>query len=461
MKLRLRKPDKPRGKGERGMALLTVLILGIVFSILGLSLYSMATYEWTATKHRDDSGSAFWLAEAAIEHAKGKLFNDITWDSGFVAPVALGEGTYTLTMKDSLFEGNPATWMYAQGFVPKAGGGYTERDVEVFAELRPAGLEYTLFAMDSLELGGNANVCGRVHGNTVASGAGSLGGCVTGPVEISYGFTILPPAIRTEHTFYPATTYYYVVGLPLAGTQNKVLLTCSDTLRTGDPLKRVFLRSGFKVAIIETLGVGNYTSLISYNYDTASANTMFNWSTGKCKCDSAKGDKVVVVNFGEYLQGALARTATLDISDATIRSTLINTRVSYADTSLTGLLNTANWTGGSNSFKRAIFAPENGIQLVMHDYEDPGGAQNQFGTITKPGVFYVTGSITKWTANSVLYGTVVALNTITGVTGTPAFWYGYGYQTSLPPYLNGFWTPGTSGVAEILLWREPPPKYGA
>ncbi len=453
---------------REGVALLTALILGILFSIMGLTLYTMSTLEWKQAKYRDDSGSAFWLADAAIEHAKGQLFNDMTWSAGFDS-IPRGEGYYNLAIRDSFYQGDSATWIYAQGFVPRAGGGYTERDVEVFANIQPAAFAYAIFAQGDIDTKGNVEVCGRVHSNGDADMGGSFGatsGCPLDPPTVSDGFQVTPPAIRTEHQYYPSTTYYYVVGRPSAGAQDAAWIMSPDSV-TWEPLgnPKYTLRTGYSVYKVDTLLI-NYTNPIDYSFSNdAEIAAMFDWTTGQCKRNTVKGDQFVVVNFGEYILGAVPRTATLDITAATpIKSAIFNTRYkpsAYPDTSLSGLLKTVNWEGGNNTFKQIVMTPENGIAFIIHNYDNPGNSNMSIGTAAKPCVCYVTGSVGKWTANGAFYGTLVVLGNITDMAGTPDFFYKSEYQIGLPPYLQPDFWGGASGFAEILNWREPAPKYGS
>lgn len=448
---------------ERGVALLTVLILGLVFSILGLSIYSMATYEWGQTKFRDDSGSAFWLAEAAIEHAKGELFNDITWDSGFAAPETLGEGTYTLAFVDTTVGVSPAARMYARGFVPKPGGGSTERDVEILATVFPAAFEYAIFSMHDIHTTGNMGVCGRVHANEDLIIDGSSmdppDSCGADTTKTS-GFTITPPTIRTEPDYYGLGTYYFVVGKPAAGVQDSVWIV------TPDPAGALTIRTGVKVRYVASMKVANYNAgPIAYDFNTAKATSLFDWTTGICKRDTAGADLYVVVNFGECLNVGPQRLSNLSFNaDVTIKSTIVNTRyIAYPDTSLTGLLNTANWSGGNlSNLQKIIVQPASGIAIIAHNFNDTGVSNISIGTPANPAVFYLTGDMNGVNANGNFYGTVVVLGSIgntSPIKGNADFWFNNGYRVNLPPYLNGFWTPGTSGVAEIIYWREPPPLY--
>ena len=201
------------------MALVAVVFLGMLFTIMGLAVFALSGYEYGQATQRDDSGSAFWLAEAAIEHAKAEIFKDMTWTAGFdsVALSGVDEGYYSLTVEDSSYGGEDATRLFARGFIRRPGASYVERDVEVFAKIGPAALMYAIFSMNCIEAGGNVDVCGLVHGNQCVIDGGSAfdspDSC-TYEGALSDSFEVIPPAIRMEPWFYPNTTYYYVVGHP-------------------------------------------------------------------------------------------------------------------------------------------------------------------------------------------------------------------------------------------------------
>ncbi len=489
-----------RGRDSRdeGMALITVVILGLIFSILGFTLFAMATFELNQTTYRDQSASAFWLAEAAIEHAKGEVFKHIQWDAGFDS-VPRAEGWYNLTVSDSTYNGKDVTYWYAQGFVRRPDGRFVERDIEVFADLGPAGFEYALFSMHDIIAGGNAGVCGLVHANgEVDNGGNSFDpqlddSCRGGEENITEDFEVLPPGMRTEPAFYPNTSYYYIVGDPAAGPgpgQVWILRALTqtgpvwaDSLLPGAVLHSIRSGNGgvgdIRAMVVGTLDATDGPSVVyggnsvSYRFkNPTDLNNVFHWTTGKCKRDirwdgTPDENKYVIVNFGEYVDRTTPKFANLDFDDnpaydAPIQSSVINTRYSppgVGDFSLTSLVETANWFGGNNVLSHVKFVPENGLALLIHNITMSGPAQIEIGTPAKPAVFYLTGSITgSFSANGNIYGTTIVLGTIDKLVGTIAFHYEPGYQLNLPPYLQPFWQ-NPSGHAEILFWREVPAKY--
>jgi hypothetical protein len=104
-----------------------------------------------------------------------------------------------MTLTDTTYEGVPARHFYSRGFVPKKQGtGYTERDVEVYAQITPAGFEYAIFSTQSISFLGNPNICGRVHGNDDVQGENHIDvddSCGNG-VPISEDFVVIPPNLQ-------------------------------------------------------------------------------------------------------------------------------------------------------------------------------------------------------------------------------------------------------------------------
>jgi hypothetical protein len=485
------------------MALVTVVIMGLVFVIIGMTLFGMATYEFNQATYRDQSASAFWLAEAAIEHAKGEILKHQQWDAGFDS-VPRAEGWYNLSISDTTFNGEPAKYLYSQGYVRRPSGGYIERDIEIFAEIRPAGFEYALFSMHDIGCNGNTGVCGLVHANGEAEydqpGAGDcfdqLGdSCRGGDDHVSEFFDVLPPGMRTEPSFYPNTTYYYVVGeaTHAAGAGFAYIVralapdgapVCADSLAIPPPpLMTVRTASGsVRCMVTDTLDASDGGSVtyagtfITYRFQNpATIDKIFHWTTGECSRDARwdgtpDENRYVIVNFGEHQVDVSPSTqwkANLDFDDspaydAPIRSSVINTRYTPPSVDPFGeesLVETANWLGGNNVLSHVRFIPENGIALLIHNINMSGPAQIEIGTPAKPAVFYITGSITgNFNANGNVYGTTIVLGSIDKLTGNIDFHYDPGYKPNLPPYLQPFWQ-NSSGHLEVLLWREVKPRY--
>jgi hypothetical protein len=464
------------------MALLMVIMLGLVFSVLAITLFAMASYEYDQVTYRDQSASAFWLAEAAIEHAKALIFIDSLWSAGFDS-VPKAEGWYSLTISDTNYAGSAARVFDAQGFVPRATGGYVERRIEYVARITPPAWDFALFAMGYIEARGNPDVCGRVHSNgNIDDGGSSLDqlsdSCVGGDGDyMSEGFVVIPPAMVTEPSFYPATTYYYVVGNPAGAGPAWIVEPDPSglyTLGSGITVRReLATHGGAQDNITATYTTAGGNPYVEFEFlTTAAISGVFDWTTGKCNRNAAAGDTNVIVNFGEFIAAGPSVPSPAPVFrsniriddnpayDAPILSSLFNTRYISSDTSEVARTTTTNWTGGNTVLSHAMFLPENGIALLIHDMYDTGPAQIEIGTPDKPAVFYITGSLTgNINANGNVWGTTIVLGVIDRLDGNINFHYDPDFQDALPPYLQpSFWTP-SHGLVETLLWREVPPKY--
>lgn len=459
---------------EEGAALVTAVVMGFIFAILAISVFAIAYYEYGQVTYRDQSASAFWLADAAIEHAKGEIFLDTLWAAGFDS-IARAEGWYSLSVSETTFEGNPATYLYAQGFVPRPGGGYVERDIEVFADVGPSLMEFALFSMHDIEARGTPGVCGLVHANgDVDDGGNSFDeladSCEGRGDHISDGFVVYPPGMRTEPAYYPGTTYYYVLGELVHADGPGNAWIASANLAGASPTDTLWLRTGLPVRKVDQVSTTYSANPPRLSFDfagPAQIAAMFDWATGSCFLSTAAGDSNVIVNFGEHLLGGTAWKTDLDFHDnpaydEPILSSVFNTRYTSADTSLIALTDSINWDGGNTELSIVNFLPENGIALLIHSIAMSGPAQILIGSPTQPAVFYITGSITgNFNANGDIYGTTIVLGEIDRITGTVDFHYDPDFQENLPPYLQPFWPEPPPGHVEILLWREVPPKYGS
>jgi hypothetical protein len=464
---------------ERGMALVGVVFLGMLFTIMGLAVFALSGYEYGQATQRDDSGSAFWLAEAAIEHAKAEIFNDITWDAGFDSVSLSGsdEGYYSLTLTDTVLNGDPATRLFARGFIRRPGAQPAERDVEVFADISPAALQYALFSMNCIDAGGDVDVCGLVHGNQCVMDGGSAfdqpDSCVF-ESELSDSFEVIPPGIRTEPEFYPDHTYYYVVGKKAGlGTDSVWVFVPDSTLNGTDYIRTN--NNGIKVRKVASILCGNSNNdlcsyanqgggnvAIDYSFNTNLINEYLDQTDGVFA--RAAGDQWVVVNFGEYLFGAPARVANLEMDDAPgypapVVSTIFNTRFEGPNTEIETLVDTENWVGGETRFQTIAFEPTNGFAIAVHTANLPGNANIRMGTPQFPCLFYVTGDIDPFNANGELFGSTIVLGDVNQLNGNPDFNYDPNFIDALPDYLQQQY--GSSGFTDVLFWREIPPQYTA
>lgn len=310
---------------------------------------------------------------------------------------------------------------------------------------------FALFSMRNIDASGDVEVCGRIHANiAVVAGGNSfdMPDSCPGGTSITDSAYILPPWIKTQPRYYPDATYYYVVGKP-TGTDS--VWVCRP-----DPNGALRIRSanGVRVAHLLSIrtGVGagfvaRYTATqIQYNFDSAAKlQTYFDQTTGVFRRNAGAGDQTVVVNFGEYLDGAPARTSNIELDDSPgfpspLQTTIINTRYIGADDSPTNLVETSNWIGGYLTLEVIAFRPANGITFIAHALNGPGSGNISAGAPTKPGVIYVTGNVDPFNLNGEVFGTFVILGDMS-MNGTPIIWYDDGYETVLPEYLKGFWGP--------------------
>jgi hypothetical protein len=453
----------------------------MLFTIMGLAVFALSGYEYGQATQRDNSGSAFWLADAAIEHAKAEIFNDITWDAGFdsVSLSGTDEGYYSLEVSDMVYNGEDVTRLYARGFVRRPGGISVERDIEVFAKIEPAALQYALFSMNCIDAGGDVEVCGRVHGNEcVEAGGNSFNqpNACNFESELTDSFVVIPPGIRTEPQFYPGHTYYYVVGKKNGLPADSVWVFVPDAVNWTDNIRTA---GGIRVRKVASIQCGSGTQYlasyfgngkggpnagIDYRFNTAKINLYLDQANGLFKRDVGAGDQGVVVNFGEFLNGAPSRVADLDLDDAPaypapIVSTIFNTRFVGPDTMITDLVDTDNWTGGVTTFRNICFAPTNGFAIAVHSANLPGNANILMGTPLFPCLFYVTGDMDPFNADGELFGSTIVLGDVDRLNGGPNFNYDPNFIDNLPDYLQQQY--GSSGFTEVLFWREVPPVYTA
>jgi hypothetical protein len=309
---------------------------------------------------------------------------------------------------------------------------------------------FALFSMGSIEASGNVDVCGRVHANIDVAGGGSAfdapDSC-EGGVTVSDSALILPHWIKTQPRYYPNTTYYYVVGKP-AGTDSVWICRA----HSDGPL-RIRSGNGVRVAWLRAVAAGTggnalvrYSTpdKITYQFtDNTRLDTYFNQITGVFARDA--GDETVIVNFGEYLDGASARTADLVIGDsnslgAPVRSTIINTRFVGIEATQSALVESDNWVGGTTEFRTVEFGPLNGIGFIAHNIDSPSNSAVRLGSAPWPSVLFLTGDIVRFNANGSVVGSVVTLGDMV-FTGGPDFWFEGSFEGSLPDYLRGFWGP--------------------
>jgi len=98
---------------NRGIALVSILIVIIVMLVLGTVTLSRSVSERCLIKRTNDSLQAFWLAEAGINQALLNLRNN--FDITQVSPVALGPGGFSATIS---YVSENSRLIEASGFIP-------------------------------------------------------------------------------------------------------------------------------------------------------------------------------------------------------------------------------------------------------------------------------------------------------------------------------------------------------
>lgn len=438
---------------NRGAALVTVLVFALVFSVIGLAFLQLAAYEVGATIYRDSSSTAFFAADAGIEAAKGRIFQDGTWRDGFPEPGdPCGDGRYVLTITDSLYRGEPASILRSSGYVKNA-----RRNVEVFGQIVQAAFFEGIWAKDQIKLGGNAKIDGHAHAdgcfskNTGSPGSTTpcytdeemlaLRNCVDGNCgdQFSHGYLITPPKAYTEPDSFPGATYYYVRATDVGGPLAEIL----DRNRQSFVPKRtvpVTLKSGH---YFYRPNPGNFSQVGPYS----AAGSWF-------PLDTARGDRTVIANFGEMANGH-GDVADIDIVNGggpVIASTLINAR--FTGISKSDRLDPRFWQGGELVVKTdARFEPENGVTMIVKDLRR-ANATVALGTRGGCGLTYVTGNVFLGNGSATIEGTLICLTSVE-LTGTLVARWNPCFIQKGPPWVR-FVGEGTSGLFQVLLWRETP-----
>lgn len=86
--------------GERGSALVTVLILIIVLTVIGAAMLTVTLTEITIAFNQADAAVAHDLADAGFARAVSELSSNLAWP-GTGGPMAEGDGTYDVTVTSS------------------------------------------------------------------------------------------------------------------------------------------------------------------------------------------------------------------------------------------------------------------------------------------------------------------------------------------------------------------------
>lgn len=436
----------PRGVtpgNQRGMAMITVLIFSLVFIIGMLAFFTVAGYEAKQAEIREHSTQAFFLADGAIERAKGELLGNGRWDDGYAWTNSDG-GRYKLTVTDTTWQGQDATKFYAEGVF-----GRSKRDVEVFANIDPPGFGIAILALGNIRTQGNVTLVGHAHAN------GDMVGNNFRPESGTFDgeYVLTPPPAFTEPDSFPGATYYYVTARELPSKE----LYVKD--RNGVTLATYPFGTSPHPEISWNIGnVPGKPQLLTFDYRLN--------GPGPHALDDSLGvfirqgaDKAVVINFGQgtptkHVATNLIVQATSNVV-ATIKPTIINAR--FTGTTNLDRLNKGFWVGGDIDLKTATtFAPRLCVSLIIKRL-DKTTAQATIGTASRPCLTYIMGDV-DWSAGQfTMYGTLIALGDMLFGGGTNLY-YDSGFISCLPPSFRDNWPAGTSGTMKVLEWREPPPK---
>jgi hypothetical protein len=427
----------PRHGPEAGFALLTVMVFAVVILISGVAFFALASYETNGAIYRQDSNEAFYLADGAVERARAKFLEDITW-RGSWSNEAAGHGHYDLAVRDTSFMGeDDAVQLLAQGRV-----GRSTRNIEVMARLSATAMGLSILVMGDADVEGAMCLDGDIH---------VIGDADFGPHdahlqcgEYTSGFEILPPPIYTEAAYYPEATYYDVRGNIIAGV----------------PQARIF--NGVGVDITSALGdslvgVTTYdsaTKTFGYSFTGARVAQYFDDSLGVFR--RSPGDRAVIVNFGNApvvsppgVNGI--SNLVVDGVSSTVHATLINSR--FTGASEEQRIDSAYWMGGITYLRQATFAPYYGIALIAYDFQKTGGALTYMGSEEWPALVYITNDVVDVNSNFVLVGCLTVLGDWHS-TGGPEVTWDPSFLELLPTYLTESWPAGTSGTLQVLRWRE-------
>jgi hypothetical protein len=449
--------DKLRGrmylpfpKNEKGMALMTVLVFSFIFLILTMTFFTVAGYEAGQAENRENSTRAFYMADGAIEKAKSKLLEDGFWTAGFPKTGQDG-GFYKLTVDTALYQGAYHKRFYAEGYF-----GRTKRDVEVIADIVPATLGLAIYARSNIELRGNICLDGHAHADEEIDGEEHFD-TDCGPTWSS-GTDVDPPPVYIEPDSFPGATYYYVTANARPGNNPDTLFFMDRNfnnipgklwVNTAEP------HPDFDWSFDNNSGQLNITIRNAAIFDTAG--TVF---------PKNPGDSTVVINFGgrlkDYVPSYLRHTTTnltINVPGAnptTIYGTIINTRYRLVMADTEERLDRTRWMGGQIETRSwARFEPTYCIAFIAQTIR--GNAQQSLGTPDHPALSYIidTGdfSVGQWT----IYGSLVSLGDIT-VGGGVNLTFSRDFIDCLPGHLSHNWPEGSSGVMNVLRWREPPPR---
>ncbi len=149
---------------EKGIVLVTVIILAVIFTIIGFAVLTLAEQEIIQTRIDADKAKAFYLAEAGLAKLQEKLQRPITGNLNEVLEGTLEQGRYRVEIDTN------STPCYA---VSTGISGPIQKKVRVQATFLAAPFENAVYAMNSS--GGSWAFQLRGTGNPVSSGGRETG----------------------------------------------------------------------------------------------------------------------------------------------------------------------------------------------------------------------------------------------------------------------------------------------
>lgn len=444
----------PRTGGERGVALVIVLVFALVASITGLAFFAMASYEWKGAADRQSSSEAFYLADGAVQRAQGELLADKNW-RGPIAATPLGRGTYSLAAVDTTVNGEPGLLLHAEGRVKDSA-----RGVEVLAAVRSVPEVEALFAGGNFTATGNLTVNGPIHVNGTAdfgSGDSHLNG---GPYD--QGYVIDPPAVFTGPDAFPNSTYYRVIAT-MTQPGNKVNAYIDKWIRATAQWVTVDSTDLKPYVSWPTANPNPYPNgWFDFNFRKTGNNypfqDLFPTATGTFQLDTAAGDQSVVIDFGWPAPGTqtVANVKFNDSNNAhTLEPTIINTRfVGITDQDRVAPCS-PYWQGGIVSFgSKVTFAPRNCVALIANtmgpDQGQQPNAQGKLGTVTDPALTYVTGTVEGLKGGLEIHGVLISLCDI-NTQGGPDIYHDPSILDCIP---QGVLSDTGAGFLQVQRWRE-------
>ncbi len=436
-----------RMSNERGMAMMTVLVFGFIFIVGTLAFFKVAGFEAGRTQIAQNSTRAFYLADGAIEKAKKEVLIDGRWRVGFPMTSEDG-GSYRMQVSDTLFEGSTRTRFYAEGF-----WGRNKRDVEVVANIRPAGLGVAIHASGNIDLRGNICLDGFAHANGTIINPDKFRCGSTRVNTYDSGTHVDPPPVYTEPDSFPGATYYHVTVTKGQGAQK-------DTLWIQD-------RNRAPISFWIHPAAPHADMTWSYNSGARRLDIEFKPTNSLDQVSGAfprlGSDFTVVVNFAGRKQTSPPKidhvTSNVTIQETgtppyAIQTTLINARFEGATTA--DRLDRNKWEGGNVECKtKARFEPLYCIAMITRTVS--GNAQAELGTANRPALTYVMENVDFSTGQWSIYGTLISLGDIQ-VGGGVNLTFDPRFISCLPPSIGTNWPAGTSGSMQILAWREPPTR---